>query len=72
MPDTLSAIDLRRWAAQCARDANDINRSADDRERLLKMQTSLLSLADSADWLAGSQRVPMDSQISISPNAGQS
>jgi hypothetical protein len=53
MPDTLSAIDLRRWATQCAQKADDVNRSAEERDRLLRMHASLLALADSADWLAG-------------------
>lgn len=52
MHDTLSAPDLRRWAAQCADEAVRTC-SQDDRERLLKMRDSLLSLAESADWLAG-------------------
>jgi hypothetical protein len=55
MPDTLSAHDLRRWAAQCAQQANDINRSGDEREYLLKMQSSLLALVEGADWLLGKQ-----------------
>jgi hypothetical protein len=55
MPDTLSAIDLRRWAAQCAQKADDANRSSEERDRLLRMHASLLALADSADWLAGQQ-----------------
>ena len=53
MPDTLSATDLRLWAAKCAADAADINCSGDQRARLMKMHDSLLSLADSAEWLAG-------------------
>lgn len=57
MPDTLSAHDLRRWAAQCAQQANDINRSGDEREYLLKMQSSLLALVEGADWLLGKQIV---------------
>ena len=55
MPDTLSATDLRRWAAQCAAAAADINCSGDQRARLMKMHDSLLSLADSAEWLAGTK-----------------
>jgi hypothetical protein len=56
MPDTLSANDLRRWAAQCAQKADDVNRSADERARLMRMHASLLALAESADWLAGQQQ----------------
>ena len=37
MPDTLSATDLRLWAAKCAADAADINCSGDQRARLMKM-----------------------------------
>lgn len=46
MPDTLDAVQLRRLAIECATRAYD-------RERYLKMQESLLALAESADWLAG-------------------
>jgi hypothetical protein len=59
MPDTLSAIDLRRWAAQCAQKAEDVNRSGDERDRLLRMHASLLALAESADWLAGQPSDPL-------------
>jgi hypothetical protein len=55
MPDILSAIDLRRWAAQCAEQANGPNLSGEDRDRLLRMRDSLLALAENADWLAGSE-----------------
>jgi hypothetical protein len=55
MPDTLSATDLRKWAADCAADAADIHGSGDQRARLMKMHDALLALADSADWLAGTK-----------------
>jgi hypothetical protein len=48
-----SAADLRRWAIQCAAQANDPLMSGDNRDRLLKMRQSLLSLADTEDWLRG-------------------
>jgi len=53
MVDTLSASELRYWAARCLTSANDPRCSAGDRERLLKMRASLLDLARNADWLAG-------------------
>jgi hypothetical protein len=53
MTDTLSALDLRRWAAQCEEQANDVRCSGEDRARLMKMRASLLALAESADWLEG-------------------
>ena len=52
MPDNLSAIDLRRWAARCA-DLAQTNGCAEERERLARMSDAILSLADNADWLAG-------------------
>jgi hypothetical protein len=51
--DTLNAADLRRWAMQCLAQANDPMSSGEERARLLTMRTSLLALADNADWLAG-------------------
>lgn len=53
MVDMMSAAELRRWAMRCFADANDARCSGDERERLLKMYSSLLALASSADWLAG-------------------
>lgn len=53
MPDTLDAVELRRLAIECATRAYERECAAADRERYLKMQESLLALADSADWLAG-------------------
>lgn len=38
---------------QCQAKANDPRCSQEDRARLLKMRASLLSLADTTDWLAG-------------------
>ena len=48
----LSASELRRWAMQCRAQASNPARSAAERGRLLKMQESLLALAENADWLA--------------------
>lgn len=53
IPDPLSAIDLRHWAAQCAEQARKLNCSEEDRERLRRMRDAILALADNADWLAG-------------------
>lgn len=58
MTDTLNSSELKRWAAQCLAQANNPRASGEERERLLKMHTSLLALADNADWLAGQQSHP--------------
>ena len=49
----MTAADLRRWAMQCGTQAHDPMMSGDERERLLKMQESLLDLASTEDWLNG-------------------
>jgi len=67
MPDTLSATDLRLWAAKCAADAADINCSGDQRARLMKMRDSLLSLADSAEWLVGTKSSAKECQDAMRP-----
>lgn len=54
MVDTLNAAELRRWAMQCAVDADAESCAAEERTRLLTMRESLLALAENADWLAGS------------------
>ena len=54
MTDTLNALDLRVWADRCLAHANG-RCSGDERARLLKMRTSLLHLAENADWLNGAQ-----------------
>ena len=46
----MTADDLRRWAARCEADSEK-TRSFEDRDRLLKMQTALLALAEGEDWL---------------------
>jgi hypothetical protein len=55
MTDCLNASELRRWAEQCFAQASNARVSGEERERLLKMHTSLLVLAENADWLAGKQ-----------------
>jgi hypothetical protein len=50
----MTTSELRKWAEQCGMDAEKM-RSSEDRERLLKMQTALLSLASGEDWSAPGQ-----------------
>jgi hypothetical protein len=56
MTDLLEASALRRWAMQCAAQADDARASGDERERLLMMRTALLELAKTQDWLDGNRR----------------
>ncbi len=56
--DTLNAVDLRRWAMHCMTQANDPMCSGEERARLLTMRSSLLALAENADWLAGRRGAP--------------
>lgn len=53
MTNLENAAVLRRWAMQCAAEADDPRATGDERERLLKMRTSLLELAGMQDWLDG-------------------
>ena len=53
MTDQMTAAMLRRWATQCAAQAENPRASGDERERLLKMRTALLQLAETQDWLEG-------------------
>ena len=46
--------ELRRWAERCGKDAEK-TRAFEDRDRLLKMQTALLALAEGEDWLVPGQ-----------------
>lgn len=62
MTDTMNAKDLRCWATQCVVQANDPICSGEERARLMTMRTSLLALAENADWLAG-QRAPLPEAI---------
>lgn len=58
-----NAAVLRRWAMQCAAEADDPHASGDERERLLKMRTALLELAETQDWLDGGRnRAPRQQQ----------
>ena len=53
MGDSRSAAELRRYAMQCSAQANNPRASGGERERLLKMRTALLDLAEIEDWLQG-------------------
>jgi hypothetical protein len=54
--DMLESAELRRWAMQCGAQADNPRASGDERERLLKMQTALLELAHTQDWLKGQRK----------------
>ena len=56
MSDLLDAATLRRWAMECAAQADDPRASGEERERLLKMREGLLELASTQDWLVGQIR----------------
>jgi hypothetical protein len=56
MIDPLNAEALRLWAAHCQAKARQTAWCRAERERLLRIQESLLALADTADWLAGRSR----------------
>jgi hypothetical protein len=56
MTDLMDSATLRRWAMQCGAQADNPRTSGDERERLLKMQTALLDLAQTQDWLEGQNR----------------
>ena len=56
MSDELDAATLRRWADQCAAQAEDPHIAGDTRDRLLKMRTALLELATTQDWLEGQNK----------------
>jgi len=51
--DMHSSPGLRRWAMQCAAEADAPETSPDERNRLLKIRSALLELADAQDWLDG-------------------
>jgi hypothetical protein len=56
MTDQMESAALRRWAMQCAAQADNPRTTEDERERLLKMRTALLELAHTQDWLEGQNR----------------
>jgi hypothetical protein len=60
MTDLLESATLRRWAMQCAAQADDARASGYERARLLRMRTALLELAKTQDWLDGDKhRTPL-------------
>ena len=56
MTDALTGAALRRWAMQCAAQAENPRAGGDERERLLRMRTALLKVAETQDWLDGGSR----------------
>jgi hypothetical protein len=58
MPDLMQSAMLRRWAMECAAEADNPRHNAAQRERLLKMRAALLELALTQDWLAGRSPQP--------------
>jgi hypothetical protein len=62
MTDLDNAAMLRRWAMQCAAQADDPHATGDERDRLLKMRTALLELAQTQDWLEGGRDRTMQQQ----------
>jgi hypothetical protein len=46
-----SPDELRRWAAECGKEANNPKTSVSDRQRLFKMQSALIDLALTEEWL---------------------
>jgi hypothetical protein len=53
MIDTLSSPELRRYAMRCRALADDPACSEEEGRRLMDMYFSFLSLAETANWLAG-------------------
>lgn len=51
--DSGNAAELRRWADDCARQADDPRASGDERQYLLTKCRSLMALAAAEDWLNG-------------------
>jgi hypothetical protein len=62
MTDLDNAALLRRWAMQCAAQADDPHATGDERDRLLKMRTALIELAETQDWLEGERNHTMQQQ----------
>ncbi len=60
MRKKFSAVELRRWARQCEKNAGDPMITAWEREQLLKMKTALFELARTEDWLNGIASAPKD------------
>ncbi len=49
----VSSAEYRRWARQCEMQAKDPRASGEERDRLMRMKTSLERLAKDQDWLDG-------------------
>ena len=60
MRKKFSAVELRRWARQCEKNASDPMIAAWEREQLLKIKAALHELARTEDWLNGIASVPKD------------
>ncbi|MGD9924571.1 MAG: hypothetical protein AB7V13_24460 [Pseudorhodoplanes sp.] len=58
--NSISSLELRRWAMECYDQAINPRASGEERERLLKMRQSLLTLAEEQDWLNGKAKCPAD------------
>jgi hypothetical protein len=53
VPDQIQAELLKRWAMECADEAQKPRHNEEQRARLLKMREALLDLATTHDWLDG-------------------
>jgi hypothetical protein len=62
--NSISSADLRRWAMECYDQAIDPRASGDERDRLLRMRQSLLTLAEEQDWLNGKTKMPSGERVS--------
>ena len=62
--NSISSADLRRWAMECYDQAIDPRVSGDERDRLLRMRQSLLTLAEEQDWLNGKTKTPSGARVS--------
>lgn len=62
--NSISSADLRRWAMECYDQAINPRASGEERERLLKMRQSLLTLAGEQDWLNGKTKTPSGERVS--------
>ena len=61
--NAISSADLRRWAMECYDQAVNPRASGEERERLLRMRQSLLTLAEEQDWLNGKTKTPSGDRL---------
>jgi len=61
--NAISSADLRRWAMECYDQAVNPRASGEERERLLEMRQSLLTLAEEQDWLNGKTKIPAGERL---------